>query len=244
MRILDILMKRMYDSAEKVVAVSKGVATDMYETLSLEDEPKVIYNPVVTPSLFHQANEPLNDPWFNPDSPPVVLSAGRLQEEKDFTTLINAFVQLRKEIPSRLVILGKGDKKKKLKRTAKEYNVADDVRFPGFVDNPYKYMKRADVFALSSKREGLPTVLIEAMACGTPVVSTDCPSGPAEILEGGKWGYLVPVGDPDKLCAAISKAFDDPINGKPRSEDFRLENAVESYLNIFTLQYTDQNDRL
>jgi glycosyltransferase involved in cell wall biosynthesis len=134
-----------------------------------------------------------------------------------------------------LVILGRGNKKKELKSLAERYGVRDEVRFPGFVDNPYKYMKHADVFALSSKREGLPTVLIEAMACGTPVVSTDCPSGPAEILEHGKWGHLVPVGEPDKLCVAIDNTLDDPTNGKPRSVDFRLENAVESYLKVLDL---------
>lgn len=239
MKILPFLMDRLYDESEDIVAVSKGVATDLSETLSLEKEPKVIYNPVVTPDLHRQAGEKLSDTWFDSDAPPVVLSAGRLNKAKDFSTLITAFAQLRKQRQCRLVILGKGKKEEELKSLVEQHNIMDEVRFPGFVTNPYKYMKHATVFALSSKWEGLPTALIEAMACGTPVVSTDCPSGPAEILEDGKWGRLVPVGEPDRLCTAIADTLDDPINPEPRSADFQLENAVGSYLKLLDDSHTD-----
>jgi len=232
-KLLPTFMRRTYSQSDAIVAVSEGVATDLSQEFPfLDKEIQVIYNPVVTPDLIHRSKEPLDHPWFKASEPPVVLSAGRFTEQKDFSTLVEAISLLRKERTVRLAILGKGKKQEELESVVRKENLEDNVLFPGFVDNPYKYMKQADVFALSSKWEGLPTVLIEAMACGTPVVSTDCPSGPAEILENGKWGRLASVGSPAELSSAIMKTLDDPIDGSPRAEDFHLDHVMESYLEI------------
>jgi len=205
---MPFLMRLFYPWADKVVAVSKGVADDLVRITRLpKDKIQVIYNPVVTSEFFIKAEEPLDHPWFKPGEPPVILGVGRLTEAKDFPTLIRAFTLVRKERPARLMILGEGEDRPKLDALVKELGLEKDVALPGFVENPYKYMKRAAVFVLSSKWEGLPTVLIEAMALGTPVVSTACPSGPSEILEGGKWGRLVPVGDVEALAKAIVEAL-------------------------------------
>jgi glycosyltransferase involved in cell wall biosynthesis len=133
------------------------------------------------------------------------------------------------------MILGDGEDRPELQTLVQELGLEEAVALPGFVDNPYKFMKRADVFVLSSKWEGLPTVLIEALACGCPVVSTDCPSGPAEILEGGRWGPLVPVGDAGSLAKAILQVLERPLNREllqKRGLEFTVERAVQQYLEL------------
>jgi glycosyltransferase involved in cell wall biosynthesis len=160
------------------------------------------------------------------------MGAGRLEKQKDFETLIRAFSHVRKDATVRLVILGRGSRKEKLRALADDLGVGDDVLLPGFVDNPFKYMARAGVFALSSQFEGLPGVLIQAMATGCPVVSTDCPSGPREILDEGRYGPLVPVGDPEALAEGIRSVFSDPPSTttmKESAERFSEEKAVERY---------------
>ena len=203
-RLVRYCVQLFYPLAYAVVAVSQGVAEDLICTTRIpESKVRVIYNPVVTPELFVRASEPLDHPWFIPGEPPVVLGVGSLRGAKDFATLIRAFALLRKEYPARLIILGEGQERPQLEALVRELGIEEDVILPGFDENPYNYMKQARVFVLSSQREGLPTVLIEAMALGTPVVSTDCPNGPREILEGGKWGTLVPRGNPEELAKAI-----------------------------------------
>lgn len=229
------LMRFFYRWADAVVANSSGVAEDLIRLTRLPAEKlKVIYNPVVTPELFAKAEEPLDHPWFRPGEPPVILGVGRLTKQKDFPTLIRAFALVRKERPVRLMILGEGEGRPKLEALVRELGLKDDVALPGFVDNPYKYMKRAAVFVLSSRWEGLPSVLIEALALGTPVVATDCPSGPAEILEGGKWGRLVPVGEPHFLARAILGTLQDVREPPPEAawERFSLEEVVTAYLQV------------
>jgi glycosyltransferase involved in cell wall biosynthesis len=168
----------------------------------------------------------------------VVLGAGRLHPQKDFPTLLRAFARVRAQRPARLVVLGSGKRAARraaLLALAGRLGVGADVDLPGFAENPYAYMARAAVFALSSAWEGLPTALIEAMACGCPVVSTDCPSGPAEILEGGRYGELVPVGDDAALAAALLRALDAPPARaalRARAAQFSLEAAVERYLPV------------
>ena len=228
------LMRWTYPWAEAIVAPSKGVAEDLLRVVPLDrDKVKVIYNPVARPDLSSRAEEPVDHPWFAVGMPPVILGAGGLRPQKDFSTLIRAFAQLRKAMTAHLVILGDGDERPRLEELVRELALEKDVLMPGFTDNPYKHMKRAGVFVLSSRWEGLPNVLIEAMACGCPVVSTDCPSGPAEILENGKWGKLVPMGDAEALAAAIAEALHEP-RGRPeeRAAHFSVERAVESYLEV------------
>ncbi|SBW11315.1 Glycosyl transferase group 1 [uncultured Alphaproteobacteria bacterium] len=233
-RHLPDLLHAWYPQAAAVIAVSQGVADDLTRAADLRPgSVEAVRNPVVTPGLLAQAAEPNPDPWFAAGAPPVVLGVGRLHPQKDFPTLLRAFAQARAVRPLRLLILGEGAERAALERLAADLGVADDVRLPGFVANPFSYMARAAVFALSSVYEGLPGVLIQAIACGCPAVSTDCPSGPAEILEG--LGPLVPVGDAPALAAAILRTLDAPPDRaqlRCRGLDFAADPAIERYLSI------------
>ena len=163
-----------------------------------------------------------------------MLAVGRLTEQKDFSTLIHAFAQVRQGHPARLLILGEGEERPALEALVRKLGLEQDVNFPGWVENPYPYMVRASLFVLSSRWEGLPTVLIEALCCGTPAVSTDCPSGPREILRGGQYGQLVPVGDADALARAIETALDDKAPSPPSEswQPYDLENVVNQYIDL------------
>lgn len=234
-KVVQALMHWAYSKADAVVAVSKGVADDLAETLGFpRSRIEVVYNPVVTPKLFERAAAPLDHPWLAPGEPPVVLGVGRLTPQKDFATLIKAFAQVRKQRDCRLVILGEGELRADLEGLIRDLDLSADVLLPGFSDNPFAWMRRSHVFALSSAWEGLPTVLIEALACGARVVSTDCPSGPFEILEGGRWGALVKVGDEADLAEAINRAFSVSRveRASERGRDFDVELSVDRYLSI------------
>jgi glycosyltransferase involved in cell wall biosynthesis len=233
------LLQRAYLKADAIVAVSEGVANDLATYAGIpRDRITTVYNPVVGPDLIAKAREPLDHPWFAPGEPPVILGAGRLDPQKDFATLVRAFARLRARRTARLVILGAHGPPElayaaDLKALPRELGVAGDVEMPGFVDNPYAFMARAAVFVLSSTYEGLPGVLIQALACGCPVVSTDCPSGPREILDHGRFGPLVPVGDAAALAAAIERVLDDPPPAerlRARAELFSVERAVDRSL--------------
>ena len=204
-------MKRLLPAADAVIAVSSGVAEDLRRTVPRAGPVWPVPNPVVTPELLEKAGSPVDHPWFGDPRTPVVLTAGRLAAEKDQPTLLRAFAAVRKARPARLMVLGDGPDRGRLETLARELGIRDDVDFRGFQPNPFACMARARLFVLSSIYEGLPAALIEAMACGTPVVSTDCPSGPREILEGGRWGRLVPVGDWRALARAMRDTLDDPI---------------------------------
>jgi glycosyltransferase involved in cell wall biosynthesis len=159
------------------------------------------------------------------------MGVGRLTAQKDFSTLIRAFASLRTQRAARLMILGEGEERFQLEALVQELGLQADVALPGFIANPYKYLKWSTVFVLSSRWEGLGNVLIEAMAMGTSVVSTDCPNGPAEILESGRWGRLVPVGDVDALTKAMIATLDDPAppDVARRAMDFEVDAAVDAY---------------
>jgi glycosyltransferase involved in cell wall biosynthesis len=231
------LVKRFYPLADAVVARSKGVAEDLVQNMKVPRERvHVIYNPT-DPEIEAKAQEPFEHPWFKNSKIPVILCVARLAPEKDLPTLIRAFSVVRKERPAKLAILGEGSERAKLEALVKELGLEGDVWMPGFVDNPFKFMKRATVFALSSKFEGFGMVIAEALAVGTPVVSTDCPSGPAEILGGGKWGKLVPVGDHEKLAEAILETIENPPDReklKERGRDFSLDRIGQQYLQLIT----------
>ena len=228
--------RRFYPCADAVVTVSQGVADDLARTLDLPVESfTTIYNPVVTENLKQQAATPLSHPWFKGDGPPVLLAVGGFKAAKDHATLLKAFALVRKSRPVRLLLLGEGGLREQLSQQVDRLGILADVEMPGFVDNPYQYMARASVFVLSSVFEGLPTVLIEALACGCPVVSTDCPSGPREILAQGRFGTLVPMGDEKSLAEAIMQALDTPHDKKKliaRGADFSLERATDNYLQL------------
>jgi glycosyltransferase involved in cell wall biosynthesis len=236
LRALPAMIRRFYPWADAVTAVSDGVAEDLARISGIPRAAIVTtWNPVVSPALASAAARPLDHPWFLPGEPPVVLGAGKLRPQKDFATLIDAFARVRAARPARLVILGEGPEEGRLRVRARRLGVSTDVRLEGFVRNPFAYMARASVFALSSAWEGLPSVLIQAMACGCPVASTDCPSGPAEILEGGTYGPLVPVGDAEALAAAIVRLLDAPTEPerlRRRAGDFSVERVAERYLAV------------
>ena len=235
-RFVGPVFRRFYPWADAIVGVSDGVADDLSRLARLPRERiTTIYNPVVTSALHAQARAPLDHAWFQPETPPVVLGIGRLHQQKDFPALLRAFARVRAQRPVRLVILGEGKLRTELEMLARTLGIAADVAMPGFVENPYAYLARAAVFALSSAWEGLPTVLIEALACGCPVVSTDCPSGPAEILDGGRYGRLVPVGDDMALARAICATLDAPPPAErlhDRAMCFSADRAVERYCRI------------
>lgn len=238
MRTLPTLMRWTYPRADAVTAISTGVAEDVAHVTGLRtEEVAVIYNPVVSSALQQASAEPVDHPWFDPGQPPVVLGAGRLVDQKDFPTLLRAFARVRRMTDARLMLIGEGEGRDSLERLANELGIADDVALPGFVANPYAYMARSAVFVLSSRWEGLGMVLIEAMACGTPVVSSDCPSGPCEILEGGRWGRLVPVGSVERLAQGILQTLANPgPDPRRRAEQFSVERAVERYLQVLRLE--------
>ena len=231
------LIKLFYPRADAVCACSQGVAQDVAQISGLPVEKiKVIYNPIVTPALIEKAKEPVEHPWFKAGEPPVILSVGRLTKQKDFPTLIHAFAQVRKQQNARLMILGTGPNKSQLEALTFELGIENEVALPGFVDNPYAYMARANVFVLSSAWEGFGNVLVEALAVGTPVISTNC-SGPAEILDNGKYGFLTPVGDSNAIAEAILEV----ISGNYKRVDstwlqeFSISASAQKYLKAIGL---------
>jgi glycosyltransferase involved in cell wall biosynthesis len=229
-RLLPGLMRRWYPAADAVVCVSEGSADDLARLTSMPRESlTTIYNPVEVDRVTTLAAEPVEHPWFRPDQPPVLVTMGRLTPQKNQAMLLRAFARVRDEREARLWIMGEGRLRNALAAQARELGIAEDVELSGFVANPFKYMTRARAFVLSSLWEGLPMVLLEALACGTPVVSTDCPSGPAEILGGGAYGRLVPVGDDAALARAMLATLEeapDPHDGlrsrKPASSSVAL----------------------
>lgn len=225
-----------YGLADGIIAVSQGVADSL---ANLAGRPlkqvRVIYNPVVTPEVLAKAEEPVNHPWFAAGEPPVIVGVGRLQALKDFPTLIRAFALVRQHMPARLMIMGDGEERQNLETLISELGLTSDIALPGFVSNPYAYMSKASVLAMSSLCEGFGNVIAEALACGTPVVTTDCPSGPAEILDFGKYGSLVPLTDAEALAQAILTTITSPRNSKAlrqRAKLFSLDTVVDSYLQV------------
>ena len=227
------LMKRLFPLANEIIAPSTGVAEDVAAVAGIRrDRISMIYNPVFGPSLLKQAAAEIDDPWLADSNIPVIVAAGKLKLQKDFPTLLRAFGRIRRVLPSRLIILGEGPERASLLELAEELGVAADVALPGQVRNPYVYYRRAACFVLSSEWEGLPTVLIEAMACGCPVVSTACPSGPSEILEEGRFGYLVPVGDDGQLAKAVLDTLAQPPPREhliERARCFSIDEAAMRY---------------
>ena len=200
---LEVALKRLlYRRADLVTAVSQGVADELVAIARVpRDRIAVVYNPMVDADLPARAADPVDHPWFAPGAPPVALACARLVPQKDYPTLLDAFARVRRDVPCRLWILGDGPLRGELEATAARLGVGADVHFAGFDKNPFRYMARARVLMHASRAEGLPGALIQAMACGTPVVSTDCDFGPREVITPGTDGYLVPVGDAAGLAA-------------------------------------------
>lgn len=231
--------KWLYPRADRIIAISQGVKQDLVEQFGMPPgKIEVIYNPMVTRDFEERARRCPEHSWLGPEQPPVFLGAGRLSGQKDFVTLVEAFAQVRSRIPCRLIILGEGEQRPLIEARALQLNVRDDVDLPGYVSDPLPWMAAADAFVLSSRYEGLGNVLVEAMAVGTTLVSTDCPSGPSEILEGGRLGRLSPVGHPRRLAEGMLQAVEHPIDPNVlRAGAARFEsNAIaRRYLNLMGL---------
>jgi len=227
-------MRTLYRHADAVLVPSQGAADDLARHAHLpRDRIRVVPSPILTPDLVQRAAAPAQHPWFDDRSVPVILGVGELSERKDFATLVRAHALLYARRPCRLLILGEGRRRGELERLAATLGTRDAVALPGFAPDPYPYMARAAVFALSSRWEGMPVVLIEALALGTPVVACDCPSGPRELLDDGRVGGLVPVGDAAALAAALEQALDAPPPRAARlaaAQPFAVERSASAYL--------------
>ena len=238
-RLRNPLRSVFYSQAEGIVAVSTGVAASIEAVGIPPERIRVVHNPVYTPEILAKAQEPLEHPW-PVSSLPVVLAVGRLAAPKDYPTLLHAFAALRASHPMKLVILGEGPERARLEALSEQLGIASDVMMPGFALNPYAAMARASVLALSSAWEGFANVLVEAMACGTPVVSTNCESGPAEILADGQFGRLVPTGDYRALADAIWETLQHPLPRETlhaRAANFGVDTAVQTYTQLLLPGY-------
>lgn len=225
------------NSADHIVAVSGGVADDLArETGIPRDRFRVIYNPVISDGLYKLASVPVEHPWFQTGEPPVILAVGRLDKQKDFPMLIRAFRHVRDHRPARLVILGEGPERGRIEEMVGELCLTQDVALPGSERNPYRFMSRSAVFALSSAYEGFGVVLVEALAIGIPIVSTNCTCGPAEILGNGKYGMLVPVADHQAMAQALLLTLDSPVrrNNSQHVRQFTTRSVASQYLSLIS----------
>ncbi|KXU32626.1 hypothetical protein A0J57_08705 [Sphingobium sp. 22B] len=227
----------LYPRADNIVAVSKGTARDLANVIDIDPQSiTCIYNPIVSDALIQSSRAPVDHPWFRDSDIPVIIGIGRLEHQKDFATLITAFSRVRQNMPCRLLILGDGSERDRLTALVGSLGLSDDVAMPGFAPNPHAYTARASLFVLSSRFESLANVVIEAMALGTPVIATDCPSGPAEALDGGRFGRLVEVGNAEMLADAML----DLLRRKPAPvppgwlEQFTTRASASRYLELLT----------
>ena len=234
--LMPALLRHFFPKAHAVVAVSRGVADDLARVTGIPRRSiHVIYNPVLSPELLAKSGEAADHPWLQNSPFPVIVGMGRLTRQKNFCALIRAFAAVRERIPSKLIILGDGEERPLLESLSLRLGIAQDLDLPGFVDNPYPILAKASLFVLSSQWEGLPWVLIEALACGTKVVATDCPHGPREILDNGTYGQLCPVGDVPSMVAAMIRALrgefvaPDPAHWL---EQFSMKANVALYLDL------------
>jgi glycosyltransferase involved in cell wall biosynthesis len=235
-RILPLLFRLFLGWADEIVAVSEGVADDLAACSGIARRRiTVIYNGVIGSDFAAKSAAPVDHPWFGAGVP-VIVAAGRLVEQKDFATLITAFATVARTRDVRLILLGEGPLRAPLQQLAQSLGIAESIDMPGFQANPLPYLRDAALVVLSSRYEGFGMVLAEALACGTPVVSTDCPHGPAEILDHGRYGRLTPPGD----SAALAEAILATLNFPPSREDMRSRGGIftirasaDRYLDLF-----------
>jgi len=231
------LAKMFFPRADAIVAVSNGAAKNISQIINIaEDQLNVIYNPVQLSEIEEKSSEMVSHPWLLSDGVPVILAVGRLTSAKDYPTLLRAFQLLVQKRDARLIILGEGEDRDELEKLVIDLNLFEKVSMPGYADNPYAYMSKSSLFVLSSAWEGFAVVIVEALSCGSTVVATNCPSGPAEILDDGRFGSLVPVGDAETLADAIDVALDnrrDPVSQQTRAQEFAENKAVKKYLSLF-----------
>lgn len=236
------LMFLSYRKADTIIAVSNGVAEDLAHKLNISRSNIItIYNPIITQDLLKKIENPQNiqHPWLIDKTTPLIIAVGRLTKQKGFDTLIQCFPKVLSRVDCRLIILGEGALELELRNIIEKLNLEKRIDLVGFVNDPFSWMQKSDLFVLSSRHEGFGNVIVEAMACGTPIVSTDCPSGPREILENGNWGELVPVDNEQELSKAIIKSLTSlshisTQDLKNRASVFSARNAVNKYLSALT----------
>ena len=235
--------RQLFNQADGIIAVSQGVADDVADITGIDPARiRVVRNPNITPEFYQLAEQPVDHPWFEPDQPPVLIGMGGLRNAKDFPTLIRAFARVAETRPCRLMILGRGHKHEELLKLADTLGISDRVLLPGFIENPFAYVSRCALFVLSSRWEGSPNVLTEALALGTPVVATNCRSGPYEITQAGQYGRLVPVGDVEAMSQAINETLDNPPDAewlKSAVVEYTMERSARSYLAAMGLDLPD-----
>ncbi|MCK4784085.1 MAG: glycosyltransferase [Desulfobacteraceae bacterium] len=240
-RLFRFLVRKLYPLSNCVISLSKGVADRLDKGFSIPKEKiRVIHNSIDTQKVKTKARELPNWKWYQDTDMPIIIAVGRLTKAKAYPDLLRAFAAVRQKYPCRLVILGEGREQQALNKLAAHLDIPNDVAFLGFQENPFSFMAHSNVFALSSHWEGFGNVIIEAMACGVPVVSTNCPYGPSEIITDGVNGLLVPVGDTDAMAEAVLKLLKDETirkrlaeAGEKRAEDFRVEKMVAEYEKVF-----------
>lgn len=228
-------VRLLYRFADRIFGNSQGVVEDLVAAFGLPARKvALVRNPVVTEELPALSAEAVDHPWLQPERPfATVIACGRLRPQKDFPTLLRALAAVRSQRDCRLVLLGGGSERERLEALAGELGIAEAVSMPGVVANPYAYLAKADLFVLSSLWEGLPNALIEALACGVPCISTDCPSGPREILQEGRFGTLVPMREPEALARAVDQTLAagvDPTREPPDLGAYRAETATDVLL--------------
>lgn len=237
------IVRLTYPLADAVVGISAGVAQDVQKCMNAPpDRVNWIHNPVVTDDLIENLKTAANDEWFEASSSPVIVMSGRLVVQKDYETALHALKKALKKQELRLLILGEGKLEQEIKKLSQDIDIEKNIYFKGFVENPLSYMKRADLFLLSSRHEGFGNVVVEALLCGLPVVSTDCPAGPAEILNDGEFGTLVPVADPDAMAKAILETLaapHTPEKQKARAMCFTVEKTCAEYEALFKRLMTE-----
>lgn len=237
--IIYILAKFLYPKADRIIAVSKNIKEDLISSFKINsDNIHIIHNPIMHEAITKQALEPINHEWYKKRSSSIVLAVGRLEVVKDYPTLINSFKLLREKLEVKLLILGEGIVKDELQTLIYDLGLEKDVQLIGFVNNPYKYMRNSDLVVLSSIYEGFGNVLVEALGCGTSVISTNCPGGVSEILDNGKYGTLVPVGDAKSLSEAMYEVLSNGdtnliSRNKERANAFSIHNIVKKYISLF-----------
>jgi glycosyltransferase involved in cell wall biosynthesis len=208
--ILKFFMRAVMPRADALTCVSKDMVAQYRQVFQLP--PHIcIYNIICDDNSQKKMNEPVDEKWFTGKSEPIVVAAGMLEPWKGFADLIHAMAVLLNTRRAKLIILGDGSLRTELQALINELDLAHAVKLLGYVENPLRYFSRSDIFVLSSYVEGMPNVLVEAMMCGCTPVSTNCPTGPRELLQDGKYGYLVPVSDPVAMAAGISQAIDNPV---------------------------------
>jgi len=231
------LIRLTYPKATGVIAVSRGVKDDLCSLGGLSEQVvRVIYNPAATGASTDRMSSAEREKLWGRGFKKHILAVGRLSEEKDFKTLIRAFALLPEELHAKLVILGDGPLREELKSSVTELGLEDCIVLPGFVSDTYPMYRSADLFVLSSLWEGFGNVIVEALECGVPVVSTRCPGGPPEILEDGRYGILVPVGDPVALAAAMLRSLSEEHDREAlmmRAKDFSVQKISDEYLALF-----------